>query len=388
MAQRRIPAAFIRGGTSKGVFFHKHDLPDDERARDAILLQVLGSPDRYARQLDGLGGGISSLSKAVMIAPSGHPDADIDYTFAQVAVDEPVVDYAATCGNLSSAVGPFAVDEGLITVPDGETTVRVFNTNTEKIYHARFTVKNGAAVVTGDAAIPGVSGSGAPVALEYLNPGGSRTNGLLPTGAAVDTLTLPDGTDVAASLVDATNPVAFVRAADLDADLSLLPNRIDNDRSLMARLDEIRRAAAVRFALADTPQSAVLSNPKIAMVGAPAAFEDLSGDAHPANTVDICARAVSMGNTHRALPLTLAMCLATACRTPGTIPNQIAALGDDGRDVRLGNPSGVIVAGADVEMVGNAWTVHRCRVMRTQRRLMEGSVLVPETASQSHAGAA
>ena len=325
MAQRRIPAAFIRGGTSKGVFFHTRDLPDDKAARDTILLQVLGSPDRYARQLDGLGGGISSLSKAVMIQRSNQPDVDVDYTFAQVAVDEPVVDYAATCGNLSSAVGPFAVDEGLIAVLDGETTVRVFNTNTEKIYHARFAVKDGAAVVNGYATIPGVSGSGAPIALEYLNPGGSRTAGLLPTGAATDTLTLPDGTNVAASLVDATNPVAFVRAADLGADLTRLPDLIDNDQPLMARLEQIRRAAAVRFAMADTPEAAALSNPKIAMIGAPESFHDLSGDEHPASSVDICARAVSMGNTHRALPLTLAMCLATACRTPGTLPNQIAA---------------------------------------------------------------
>lgn len=381
MAQRRIPAAFIRGGTSKGVFFHARDLPGDQAARDRIFLDVLGSPDRYQRQLNGLGGGISSLSKAVVIAPSTHPDADIDYTFAQVAVDEPVVDYAATCGNLSSAVGPFAVDEGLIDAVDGQTTIRVFNTNTRKIYHARFVVKDGEAVVTGDQAIPGVSGTGAPVALEYLNPGGSRSSGLLPTGAAVDTLSLPDGSEVQASLVDATNPVVFVRAADVGADATKPPEELDADRGLMERLEQIRRVAAVSFGMAETPETAALSNPKIAIVAEPCDFRDISGDQHRAADVDICARAVSMGNTHRALPLTLSMCLATACKTPGTLPNQIAANNGGDADVRLGNPSGIIVAGADVEMVGNAWTVHCCRVMRTQRRLMEGTVLVPEELS-------
>ena len=190
MAQRKISAVFIRGGTSKGIFFHTRDLPVEQDRRDRIFLQALGSPDGYERQLNGLGGGISSLSKAVMIAPSNHSEADVDYTFAQVAVNEPIVDYAATCGNLSSAVGPFAIDEGLLKAGDGETVVRVFNTNTSKIYHARFAVKDSFAVVNGDQAIPGVSGTGAPIALEYLDPGGSRTTGLLPTGNPIDRLEL------------------------------------------------------------------------------------------------------------------------------------------------------------------------------------------------------
>ena len=323
MAQQKITAAFIRGGTSKGVFFHARDLPVEQDRRDRIFLQALGSPDGYERQLNGLGGGISSLSKAVMIAPSNHPEADIDYTFAQVAVNEPIVDYAATCGNLSSAVGPFAIDEGLLKVDDGETVVRVFNTNTSKIYHARFAVKDSMTVVTGDQTIPGVSGSGAPVALEYRDPGGSRTSGLLPTGSPIDRLELGGGNTVEASLIDSTNPVAFVRAADLEADISRLPADLDTDRTLMDRIDQIRRAAAVAMGMAETPETAALSNPKIALVGAPADFRDLSSNLHKAVSVDICARAVSMGNVHRALPLTLSMCLATACKTPGSIPNQI-----------------------------------------------------------------
>ncbi|MAI45039.1 MAG: PrpF family protein [Hyphomicrobiaceae bacterium TMED74] len=378
MAQQKISAAFIRGGTSKGVFFHARDLPVEQDRRDRIFLQALGSPDGYERQLNGLGGGISSLSKAVMIAPSNHPEADIDYTFAQVAVNEPIVDYAATCGNLSSAVGPFAIDEGLLKVDDGETVVRVFNTNTSKIYHARFAVKDSFAFVNGDQAIPGVSGTGAPIALEYLDPGGSRTTGLLPTGNPIDRLELGDGNAIEASLIDSTNPVAFVRVIDLKADISRLPADLDTDRTLMDRIDQIRRAAAVSMGMAETPEDAALSNPKIALVGAPAEFHDLSGNQHTAESVDICVRAVSMGNVHRALPLTLSMCLATACKTPGSIPNQIMREIDDDADVRLGNPSGVIVAGAKVEQAGNQWNVRHCRVVRTQRRLMEGSILIPE----------
>jgi 2-methylaconitate cis-trans-isomerase PrpF len=379
MAQTRIRAAFIRGGTSKGVFFHSRDLPQEQAQRDHIFLQALGSPDPYGRQLNGLGGGISSLSKAVVIAPSDHPDADIDYTFAQIAVDEPIVDYASTCGNLSSAVGPFAIDEGLVTALDGETVVRVFNTNTSKIYHARFMVRDGAAVVTGEQVIPGVSGSGAPIALEYLDPGGSRTGGLLPSGNVVDELELADGSRIEASLVDATNPVVFVRASDLAADLTRLPADLDTDTALMERIDLVRRAGAVRMGMAETAETAALSNPKIALVGPPAAFLDLSGHRHEGDSVDICARAVSMGNVHRALPLTLSMCLATACKTPGTIPNQTMRQVDGDADVRLGNPSGVIVAGAEVEAAGNGWSAARCRVVRTQRRLMDGHIYVPAT---------
>ncbi|MGI9423588.1 MAG: 2-methylaconitate cis-trans isomerase PrpF family protein [Hyphomicrobiaceae bacterium] len=378
MAQRRIPAAFIRGGTSKGVFFHDHDLPRDQASRDAIFLQALGSPDAYQRQLDGLGGGISSLSKAVIIARSDRPDADIDYTFAQVAVDEPTVDYASTCGNLSSAVGPFAVDEGLINASDGSVVVRVYNTNTGKIYRARFDVENGKAVVSGEQAIPGVSGTGAPITLEYVDPGGSRTSALLPTGRTIDTLETETGAAIAASMVDATNPVVFVRAEDLSADITRLPADLDTDDNLMRRLDSIRRSAAVAMGMAETARTAALSNPKIAMVGPPAAFRDLRGRSFEAGEVDICARAISMGNVHRALPLTLSMCLATACKIPGTIPDEAMSGSADGADVRIGNPSGVIVAGAQVESVDGRWRARHCRVVRTQRRLMEGAVLIPE----------
>src|SRR5688572_27107743 len=210
MTQKKIRAVYMRGGTSRCLVFHARELPPPGAARDAVLLAALGSPDPFGRQLDGLGGGISSLSKACIIGPSTHADADVDYTFAQVEVSKPVVDYKGNCGNCSSAVGPFAIDEGLVRAREGETVVRVHNTNTKKIIVAHVPTAGGEAAVTGDFELAGVAGRGARIALDFLDPGGAGTGRLLPTGNARDVI---DGLD--ASLVDATNPLVFVRAKDL-----------------------------------------------------------------------------------------------------------------------------------------------------------------------------
>lgn len=377
MKQKRIKAAFIRGGTSKGVFFQAGDLPDDARQRDAMLLRALGSPDPYDRQLDGLGGGLSSVSKAVVIGKSARDDADIDYTFAQVSVNEPLVDYAGTCGNLSSATGPFAVDEGLIDARDGEMVVRVFNTNTSKIFHARFDVSDGESAVEGTQRIPGVGHAGARVALEFLSPGGSMTSGLLPTGNVIDDIETAEGEQFRVSLVDATNPIVMVNAADVGIAATEQPDALEAQPGLLARIETIRRAAGVAMGLGETVAQVPQAVPKIVLVAAPQSFRDIQGERVEAEDVDICARALSMGRVHRALPLTLSMCVATACQIEGSVPALVAAQIADGVDVRIGNPSGVIAAGADVSGNGNGWDVARCRVIRTQRRLMEGSVLVP-----------
>ena len=379
MAQQRIPAAFIRGGTSKGVFFHERDLPPEQAARDRIFLEVIGSPDPYKRQLNGLGGGVSSLSKVVIIERSDRDDADIDYTFVQIGVDEAVVDYSSMCGNLSSAVGPFAVDEDLIKTTGDETLVRVFNTNTQKVYHARFPVRDGKAVVTGDQSIPGVAGSGARVALEYLDPGGSRTAALLPTGNVTDTIELPDGTAITATLVDATNPVVVVAASDFGCTATETPEALDARLELMARIETVRRLAGVKMGMGRAPGEIPHAVPKIVLVAPPVAFEDLSGQAHAASAIDISARAVSMGQVHRALPLTLSMCLACATRIEGSVAQTLARDIPATADVRLGNPSGIIVAGAELLRASDGtWTAKVCRVVRTQRRLMDGHVLLPE----------
>lgn len=375
MAQIFVPAAFYRGGSSKGVFFHARDCPPDRDALDAMLLSVLGSPDPNGRQLDGLGGGSSSLSKAVIIGPPSHPEADIDYTFAQVAVDRPVVDWGANCGNLSSAVGPFAVDEGLVSVADGEALVRIHQVNTKKIIHARFPVSQGRAVTCGDFTIDGVSGSGARIALEFLSPGGTVTPGLLPSGKVIETIEL-DGRAFEVSVVDATNPVVFVAAGQLGIDISASPDVIEADRDLMALLDRLRRLAAVRIGLGISPDSVGLANPKIAVIGSPGAFTTLDGRRLGPAEHDIAVRMLSMERVHRAVTLTGAMCLAAACGIRGSLAHRLAGTPAAADTIRVGHPSGVVAAGARVAANGDGWDVTSCTVYRTARRLMQGEVAV------------
>jgi len=375
MARMRIPAVFVRGGTSKGVFFHARDLPQDPAERDRVILHALGSPDPYGRQLNGMGGGLSSLSKAVIVAPSKRDDADIDYTFAQVSVDRPVVDFIGACGNLSAAVGPFAVDEGLIEVPDGEALIRVHQVNTGKIYEARFQVAGGTAVEEGDFAMPGVGGVGAKITLDYLDPGGAITGALLPTGRVRDEIEIDGLGRVEASLVDATNAVVFLDAADLGYRATERPEALDADPVFMARMDEARRKGAVLMGLANRPEDASLASPKVGIVAPPAAFTALDGRDYAEDDMDLSARVISMENVHRAVPGANGMCIAAAARIEGTVPNRVAC---KGAPIRIGNPSGVLPVDADVSRdPDGGWNVRAITVYRTQRRLMEGAVLVP-----------
>jgi 2-methylaconitate cis-trans-isomerase PrpF len=314
VTQRFVRAVFMRGGTSKGVFFHASDLPEDAAERDALLLAALGSPDPYGRQLDGMGGGLSSLSKAAVIGPPTRPDADADYTFAQVAVDAPVVDYGANCGNLSSAVGPFAVDEGLVDAADGQAVVRIHNTNTGKVIHAHFEVRDGRAVVAGDFALPGVAGTGAPIRLEFLDPAGSRTSALLPTGSPADVLDVAGldvaGLDVAGlgrvrvSMVDAANPLVMVAAGDLGLAGAEHPDVLEAVPGVMAALDALRRAGGVAMGLGASPPEVPLSTPKVAVLSAPQEFVSLDGATYGAGSHDLGVRMVSMGRVHRAVTVT------------------------------------------------------------------------------------
>jgi 2-methylaconitate cis-trans-isomerase PrpF len=375
MTQIFIPAVFYRGGSSKGLFFHARHCPRDPAALERMLLSALGSPDPYGRQLDGMGGGTSSLSKAVIIGPPTHPDADVDYTFAQVAVDRPVVDWGANCGNLSSAVGPFAVDEGLVRAADGEALVRIHQVNTKKIIHARFPVRNGKAVTAGDAAVDGVAGTGAPIALDFLDPGGTVTSSLLPTGQVVERVEV-DGRIFEMSLVDASNPVAFVAAEDAGLTGSEHPDAIEGNREAMTLLDRLRRAAGVRMGLGSTPDGVGLANPKIALVSAPAPFVTLDGRTVSGEAQDIAIRMLSMERAHRAVTLTGAMCLAVACRIKGSLPHRLCSRDAGTQAIRIGHPSGIVAAGATVFPRGEGWHVESGRVYRTARRLMQGEVVV------------
>ena len=380
MAQLKIPAIFMRGGTSKAVMFHARDLPADRDAWAPIFLSLMGSPDPSMRQLDGMGGGVSSLSKVCVIGPPSRVDADVDYTFAQVRIDRSIVDYGGNCGNMSSAVGPFAIDEGLVPPPaDGAAVVRIHNTNTRKIIVSRFAMEGGEAAVSGEMVVDGVAGSGAPIRLEFLEPGGARTGRLLPSGRAADLLDVAGVGKVPASLVDAANPAVYVPASVLGATATETPAEIESNLELMRKLEAIRRAASVRMGIApDLATAANISGPGIAFVAPPVAMSTLSGRKLAAEDMDIAVRVISNGQPHRATPLTGALCLATATRIAGTIPHEVArrAVMSDA-PIRIGHPSGLIVVDAKVDGASGSTGPHvaYAAVYRTARRLFEGRVL-------------
>lgn len=422
LPQRAIPAVFMRGGTSKGLFFHARDLPPREEKHaaaaaaesdssktpapaplDQLLLDAMGSPDaEHGRQLDGMGGGISSLSKAVLIGPPSRSDCDVDYTFAQVAVDRLLVDWEGNCGNLSSAVGPFAIDEGLVTIPPNteEALVRIHQANTSKVIHARFPIhwikdpKTGDTVprarVHGDFTIDGVSGpvkSAARVALDFLEPGGAATGKLFPTGNRIDMIEdVPHFGSLLATLIDAANPAVFVRATDIGCSAYEKPDIIESNMRVMEALDYVRREAAVRMGMCADPRKAPLAVPKIAMLGRSLKRE--TGDYGS----DIHVRMISMDKPHKAVPLTGAMCLAAATRIPGTLAHELsrhappsAEESSGPQEVKVAHPSGVLAVGAHVvrsdgaaiEGSADEFVVKSTSVFRTARRLMQGEVLIP-----------
>jgi 2-methylaconitate cis-trans-isomerase PrpF len=376
MLQKTLRAVFMRGGTSKALMFHQRDLPADRADWAPIFLGAIGAPDPNGRQLDGMGGGVSSLSKVCVIGPPSRHDADVDYTFAQVAVKDAAVDYSGNCGNMSSAVGPFALDEGLVGAGGNEACVRIHNTNTQKIIVSRFPIEEGRAAVDGDFVLPGVAGSGAPIRLEFTDPGGAGTGKLLPSGAATDVLEVPGLGSIEASLIDAANPCVFVAASALGATGTEMPDAIDADPGLLEKFEAIRRAASVRMGLAaDLAAAAKITGiPKIAMVSAPHDARTLSREAVAADTMDIAARMISVGQPHRAMPLTGAMCLAVASRIDGSIPHRLARRpAKPGDDIRIAQPSGLTVVAASVRKNGQ-WIADHAVVYRTARRLMEGMV--------------
>ena len=348
---RRLPAVYMRGGTSRALMFKASDLPQDRAKWDALFLAAMGVPDPAGRNLDGMGGGLSSLNKVCVIGPPSRADADIDYTFAQCAVKEARVDYGGNCGNMSAAVGPFALEEGLVAAPEaGEATVRIHNTNTGKIIVARFPIVDGLLAPVGDLAIDGVASTAAPIRLEFLAPGGARTGKLLPTGRAVD---IVEG--VEASLVDAANPCVFVAAEALGKTGIETPQELEKDVAFLARMAAIREAGARAMGI-----SGSASVPLVAMVA----------PAH--GTADIAVRMISMGQPHRATPITGAVCLAIAARIPGSLPQRLCTARQG--PIRIAHPSGITMVDAALDAAGEA--LHGA-VYRTARRLFEGAVILP-----------
>ena len=375
MTHPKYPAVFMRGGTSKAILFHARDLPAARDEWNAIFLSAMGSPDPHGRQLDGMGGGVSSLSKVCVIAPSERGDADIDYTFAQVQIREARVDYGSNCGNMSSAVGPFAVDEGLVPAAEGDTTVRIYNTNTRKIIHSTFAVRGRRAAVDGGLAIPGVAGTGAPIRLDCVEPGGATTGRLLPTGKTLDALDIPGLGRIEISMIDAANACAFVAADALGLKGTEMPDELERNSAAMERLAAIRLHASIAMGIAGTLDEARARTavPFIGFISPAQDAHTLAGDKITAGAADLTVRMLSNGQPHRALPLTASLCAAVAARIEGSIVWR-AARRDAGDRLRLAMPSGVLTVGAQASCDNGVWQVASGSFYRTARRLFEGCV--------------
>jgi 2-methylaconitate cis-trans-isomerase PrpF len=355
--------------------FHERDLPTNRSEWDVIFLSAMGSPDSNGRQLDGMGGGISSLSKVCILSGSKRRDVDIDYTFAQVSVKEARVSYNSNCGNMSSAVGPFAVDEKIISPPDGETTIRIFNTNTEKIIHSTFHVRDGRALVEGELEIPGVTGKGAPIRLDFLEPGGASTGKLLPTGNPSDFLEVPGVGRVEASMIDAANACVFVSAETLGIVGIEMPEEIEGNVELLCKLAAIRLRSSVAMGISPSLEAAHI-NAALPFVGFVSPSQDartLSGEPLCASAADITVRMISNGQPHRAMPLTASICVAAASHIQGTTVYRAVRAGI-GEKLRIAMPSGVLTVAADVREEQGRWCVAQGSLFRTARRLFEGYV--------------
>ena len=386
--QLRIPATYMRGGTSKGVFFRLQDLPAfaqaPGKARDALLVRVIGSPDPYGKQTDGMGGATSSTSKVVIISPASVPGHDVDYLYGQVPVDGDFIDWSGNCGNLSSAVGPFAIANGFLDparIPrDGLCTVRIWQANIGKTIVAHVPVRAGEVQETGDFALDGVTFPAAEIALEFLDPADEGEDGgaMFPTGQLVDELEVPGLGRVRATLINAGVPMVFVEAATLGYDGTELQPAINEDKAALAKLEAIRAAGAVRMGLIDDVAQAAARplTPKVAFVAPPKDYVASSGKPVHGADIDLLARAISMGKLHHAMMGTASVAIATAAAVPGTLVN--AAAGGGTRDVvRFGHPSGTLRVGADVRQVDGQWVATKAVMSRSARVLMEGTVRVP-----------
>jgi 2-methylaconitate isomerase len=386
--QLRIPATYMRGGTSKGVFFRREDLPAAAhvpgKARDALLMRVIGSPDPYGKHTDGMGGATSSTSKCVIISKSDVPDHDVDYLYGQVSIDTAFVDWSGNCGNLSSAVGPFAIANGLIDparIPgNGTATVRIWQANIDKTIVAHVPMSNGHVQETGDFELDGVTFPAAEIQLEFLDPADEGEGGgaMFPTGNLIDDLDVPGIGTLKATLINAGIPTIFLNAADIGYTGTELQDAINDDRKALAMFETIRAHGAVRMGLiANVEQAATRQHtPKVAFVAPPQDYVSSSGKRIPAGDVDLLVRALSMGKLHHAMMGTAAVAIGTAASIPGTLVN-IAAGGGEREAVRFGHPSGTLRVGAQARQVDGAWTVTKAVMSRSARVLMEGWVRVP-----------
>ncbi|SFI34655.1 2-methylaconitate cis-trans isomerase [Pseudomonas guineae] len=386
--QIKIPATYMRGGTSKGVFFRLDDLPQNCQVpgapRDHLFMRVIGSPDPYAAQIDGMGGATSSTSKCVILSKSSQPDHDADYLYGQVSIDKAFVDWSGNCGNLSTAAGAFAIHAGLIDplrIPEnGMCVVRIWQANIEKTIIAHVPVSNGQVQETGDFELDGVTFPAAEIVLEFLDPSddGAEGSSMFPTGNLVDDLDVPGVGTFKATMISAGIPTVFVNAEDIGYSGTELREQINADPEQLARFEKIRVAGALRMGLITTAEEAATRQhtPKIAFVAKPKDYVSSSGKAIQAADIDLLVRALSMGKLHHAMMGTCAVAIGTAAAIPGTLVN-LAAGGTAREAVRFGHPSGTLRVGAEAALVNGQWTVTKAIMSRSARILMEGWVRVP-----------
>jgi probable AcnD-accessory protein PrpF len=380
----------MRGGSSKGVFFCKDWLPADPVLRDRILLRVIGSPDPYGQQIDGMGGASSSTSKVVLLSRSARPDCDVDYLFGQVAIDKAMIDWSGNCGNLTAAVGPFAIAQGLVDgAPcDGVASVRIWQANINAKIIAHVPMQDGAVVDEGEFELDGVTFPAAEIKIEFLDPGGDGdggedgAGGMFPTGSPIDMLDVPGVGAVATTMINAGNPAIFVDAATLGLTGTELQSDVNGNAELLQKAEAIRAHAAVRMGLAKTADEATQlrpHTPKLAFVAKPSAYMASSGKHIDPAALDISARIFSMGKLHHAMTGTGAVAIAVAAVIPGTIVNRLMTgqANQAKGTVRFGHPSGSLTVGAEAEQRDGAWVVTKAVMSRSARRLMEGVVLVP-----------
>ncbi|TBR39865.1 MULTISPECIES: 2-methylaconitate cis-trans isomerase PrpF [Dyella] len=389
LPQLRIPASYLRGGTSKGVFFRLQDLPEAAQvpgaARDALLMRVIGSPDPYGKQIDGMGGATSSTSKTVIVSRSARADHDVDYLFGQVAIDKAFVDWSGNCGNLSAAVGSFAIAGGLVDaarIPrDGMAVVRIWQANIGKTIIAHVPMTDGAVQETGDFELDGVTFPAAEVQLEFMDPAAEEDGAggaMFPTGHLVDDLDVPGVGTLKATMINAGIPTIFVEASAIGYTGAELQDAINGDARALAMFETIRAHGALRMGLITSlDQIATRQHtPKVAFVAGPADYVASSGKPVKAGDVDLLVRAMSMGKLHHAMMGTAAVAIGTAAAIPGTLVN-LAAGGGERHAVRFGHPSGTLRVGAEAALVDGVWTVTKAVMSRSARVLMEGWVRVP-----------
>jgi len=379
MTQTRIPAAWMRGGTSKGLFLLSADLPDDPSERDALLLRAMGSPDPYGKQIDGLGGASSSTSKVILVAPSPRDDCDIAYWFGQVPINGSSIDWSGNCGNLTAAVAPFAIARGLIKAPaQGEATVRLWQGNLGKRIVARVPVDDGQPNEHGDFQLDGVAFPNAPITLTFVDPGGAEDGRMLPTGRVVDTLRLPSGCEVSATLINAGNPMIFVPATTMGIDCTASQATLNADADRLEQCEQIRLAGAVAMGLAESIEAAAQRQhtPKLAFMAPASAFTAADGRAFAETDVDLCVRVLSMGVFHHAIPGTAAIAIAAAAGLPGAIVARQLATEPSG-PLRIGHPSGRTEVAAVVNDEGGRRTIESATMRRSARTLMDGWVCIP-----------